>query len=85
MHWFWICLAIGLCVMEIVSRRSVFSWIAISSINVAVLKLFFDDFGVVWQALSFVTLSAAFLVALRPLSKIVFQKIKAKALSSKRK
>ena len=80
MHWFWICLAIGLVVIDLASERLFFGYVAIASIITAILSLIFfnESFNAWWQALVFLLLALDFILCVRPLVKMAFKKLKDK-------
>ncbi len=74
MEWFWLALAIGLLVVEIVTTQFITIWFAISAGVVAIITALADGFPVYWQIIIFVVLSVALLLATRPLVKKLLKK-----------
>ena len=69
MEWFWLALAIGLLVVEIVTTQFVTVWFAASAGVVAIITAIANNFPIYWQIIVFVVLSVALLFATRPLVK----------------
>lgn len=74
MEWFWLALAIGLLVVEIVTTQLVTIWFAISAGVIAIITALAEGFPLYWQAIVFVLLSVALLLATRPLVKKILRK-----------
>ncbi len=71
MEWIWLCLAILLVIVELVTTQLVCVWFALSAMVTATITAIFKDmgFGIAWQIVVFVLLSIALLFATRPLVK----------------
>ena len=58
MQWLWLCLTIGLFVIELATTQLVCVWFAASAMITAILTAIFGDmgFGIVWQLVVFTVL-----------------------------
>lgn len=74
MEWFWLALAIGLLVVEVVTTQFVTIWFATSAGIVAIITAIAVNFPIYWQIIIFVVLSIALLLATRPLVKKLLKK-----------
>ena len=69
MSWFWLSLAIALTVIELSTVQLVSIWFAVGAGITSLLKVIFPQISIAWQVVIFVFISAALLVATRPLVK----------------
>ena len=76
MQWLWLCLTIGLFVIELATTQLVCVWFAASAMITAILTAIFGDmgFGIVWQLVVFTVLSITLLLATRPIVKKLLKK-----------
>lgn len=73
MIWFWLALAIGLLVVEVVTSKFVAVWFATGAGVLAIVELIANDLAIYWQLIIFVVLSVLLLIATRPLVKRILK------------
>lgn len=84
MHWFWICMTIGLIVLDLSWGRLFFSFASLSALLVSLAaKIGGTDFKILWQLLLFVLLSAAFLALGLLIKNKILKALKNKSLTKK--
>ncbi|MBO4982937.1 MAG: NfeD family protein [Clostridia bacterium] len=69
MAWFWLALAIALMVIELSTTQLISLWFSIGAAITAIVKVVFNDIGIIWQVVIFAVVSLALLIATRPLVK----------------
>lgn len=69
MAWFWLALAIALMVIELSTTQLISLWFSIGAAITAIVKVIFNDIGIIWQVVIFAVVSLALLIATRPLVK----------------
>lgn len=74
MAWFWLALAIALMVIELSTTQLLSLWFSIGAGITAIVKVIFQDIGIVWQVVIFAVVSLVLLIATRPLAKKLLSK-----------
>ncbi|MBQ8145399.1 MAG: NfeD family protein [Clostridia bacterium] len=74
MAWFWLALAIALMVIELSTTQLLSLWFSIGAGITAIVKVIFQDIGIVWQVVIFAVVSLVLLIVTRPLAKKLLSK-----------